>query len=93
MAKVKKVTRKRVKFEYKGTPGLTVAVAGSFNNWNPTDKVLKDKAATGNYALSVLVPREEVSYKFVVDGEWIEDSLNEHKESDGMGGFNSILAV
>ena len=88
-----KVTRKRVKFIYDGCVGQTVAVAGSFNNWDASAHILKDKTKKGSYELSVLLPREEIMYKLVVDGEWILDSLNSNRVSDGLGGENNVLAI
>lgn len=85
--------KKRVKFEFAGQPGQNVFVAGSFNDWDPGSKQLKDKDKNGQFAISILLPKEPLTYKFVVDGEWLADPANGEYVADGMGGVNSVLAL
>lgn len=87
------VAKKRVKFEFAGQAGQNVYVAGSFNEWDPTTKQLKDKDKNGQFAISLLLPKEPVTYKFIVDGEWQADPANGEYVADGMGGVNSVLAL
>ncbi len=67
-----------------------VAVAGTFNYWHNRTHIMTRK---GN-VWQVQVPLEtgEHSYKFVVDGQWIQDPANPNKEGEGTA-TNSILRI
>ena len=39
--------RRRVEFTVINAPGRRVTVAGSFNNWDPEEKVLRDRDGSG----------------------------------------------
>ncbi|ERP30948.1 glycogen-binding domain-containing protein [Chitinivibrio alkaliphilus] len=91
MAKTAGSKKKRVTFTYKGVPGSDVFVTGSFNEWDPKQKKLKDKKKDGVYSLAVNLPRERHQYKFIVDGEWINDPECTMYEEDGFGGLNSVV--
>ncbi|MGM0442721.1 MAG: glycogen-binding domain-containing protein [Fibrobacterota bacterium] len=92
MAKASKTAkRKRVAFTYDGKPGRRVFVAGTFNDWNPGEKELKDRTGGGDYSLNVLLTKERHLYKFVVDGEWINDPQCDQYDEDGFGGVNSVI--
>ncbi|MEW6278190.1 MAG: glycogen-binding domain-containing protein, partial [Candidatus Eremiobacterota bacterium] len=59
--------------------------------WDPAPM---RRAANGVWKLSVPVPGPGGhAYKYVVDGRWIADPSNGHRESDGFGGLNSLLWV
>lgn len=69
----------------------TIALAGTFNNWNPSltlftkigdEWICKVNLAPGKYL-----------YKFVVDGDWILDPGNAAIADDGSGNKNSLLIV
>jgi len=80
----------RVKGEVK-----TVAVAGSFNNWNTESHYLK-KQPDGSFLLYLPLEEGLYYYKFVINGtQWLYDlnSPSELKANDGFGGFNSGIFV
>lgn len=85
--------RKRVHFQIQARPGSCIFVSGSFNNWNGTEKRMKDADGDGRFAISLLLPRGKHEYKFVIDGEWRIDPKcptwvrNEH------GTLNSVITV
>jgi CubicO group peptidase (beta-lactamase class C family) len=79
-------------FRLKGFPDAQiVALAGSFNNWNPSQTLF---AREGNEWVSRvdLAPGKQ-TYKFIVDGEWMVDPNNPLTEDDGSGNINSVLVV
>ncbi|MDZ4121240.1 MAG: alpha-amylase family glycosyl hydrolase, partial [Candidatus Cloacimonadaceae bacterium] len=47
----------------------------------------------GDYQISLYVHPGKYRYKYVVDGFWIADPNNPHREPDPYGGENSILTV
>ncbi len=68
-----------------------VYLAGSFNNWDPSDVKLIKK---GNlWYLPVWLNDGTHTYKFIADNVWMADPLNPHRMPDGHGDFNSIIAI
>jgi 1,4-alpha-glucan branching enzyme len=85
--------RKRVTFKYKAKPGCNVAVAGNFNGWDPDSKVLKDKDSTGEYQITMLLPKGVYEYKFCVDDKWCVDPENPNFITNPHGTLNSVIEV
>lgn len=81
-----------VKFSFKADKGATICVAGTFNNWSPTeDKLFSYKDGVYNTALFLPFGRHE--YKFVVNGVWSADPACAEWVPDGHGSINSVLTV
>ncbi|MGC1205194.1 MAG: hypothetical protein WA839_09950 [Flavobacteriaceae bacterium] len=79
-------------FKLRGyTDAKKVILAGSFNNWNEQDFVMRKM----DYGWKYVVPLSggKHHYKFIVDGEWINDPNNTVKEHDGKGHVNSVCMV
>lgn len=79
-------------FKLRGyTDAKKVVLAGSFNNWNEHDFVMRKM----DYGWKYVVPLSggKHHYKFIVDGEWIVDPNNSVKEYDGEGHVNSVCMV
>ncbi len=87
------VVRRRVEFVIEAGQGKTVAVAGSFNDWDPAAKILADKKDEGVYRGVLMLPPGEYEYKFVVDGDWRIDENNPCFASNDLGTLNSVLRV
>lgn len=67
-----------------------VQIAGSFNNWTPTNMIFKD----GIWQKEIELLTDEVQlYKFIVDDKWIHDKENQLTRDDGHGGVNSIVII
>lgn len=82
-----------VSFLYRNPKAKTVALAGSFNNWDP-ERGEMEMDEQGNWFKTVKFPFPGAyTYKFVVNGNWINDPDNYAKEQDGCGGYNSIFRV
>ena len=68
-----------------------VYLAGSFNNWNPSDVKLLKK---GNlWYLPVWLNDGTHSYKFIADNMWMSDPGNPNRVPDGHDDFNSVIAI
>lgn len=85
--------RKAILFSLETSPGHTVAVAGSFNDWDPAAAVMEYDAGKHVYKVVVLLSPGEYEYKFVVDGEWILDESNPSFYPNDFGTLNSVLMV
>ena len=67
-----------------------VAVAGSFNNWNPDSTPMS--LENGYWVATLMLPPASYEYMFVVNGEtWITDPLATTTRDDGFGSKNAIL--
>lgn len=79
-------------FRLKGHPeALTVALAGTFNNWNPRQTLCAREA--GGWVCRVELPPGRHKYKFVVDNRWVLDPANPGRETDSTGNMNSVITV
>jgi hypothetical protein len=68
-----------------------VSLAGSFNNWSPGSFAMR-KEGDEWVIEQHLAPGKHV-YKFVVDGKWIVDPVNELREPNEFGEENSVMWV
>jgi cyclomaltodextrinase / maltogenic alpha-amylase / neopullulanase len=86
-------------FEYGPADGAKpqkVVVAGAFNNWSEIEFPMKPDGA-GHFVADVKLAEGPHSYRFFVDGAWVNDSA-EHSEADleesnGIRGHNSAVMV
>ena len=90
--KVKASGRRSVTFVCEDAPGRQIFVAGSFNGWEPKNR-LTDRAGNGKYSCRILLEPGEYQYKFVVDGEWRLDAANPNFVPNDFGTLNSLLTV
>ena len=67
-----------------------VRLAGSFNNWNPSDLPLS-KTIDG-WEVPVVLGPGNYEYKFVIDGNWKRDQKNPYTSNSG-GEVNSFIAI
>jgi hypothetical protein len=66
-----------------------VYLAGSFNNWNPDDLLMRK--TEGGWTAEVTLSAGKYWYKFIVDGAWMIDNDNQLRENDGQGNINSVF--
>lgn len=82
-----------VSFSFFAPSASSVAIAGSFNQWDPKRDQLggPDKKGVWKIALPLATGRYE--YLFVINGkEWALD-LSAPSVDDGLGGANSLVVV
>lgn len=82
----------RVHFEFQDRNAKRVYLAGSFNGWDPQQIPLK-KRNKDTWELDLNLEPGTHEYRFVVDGNWIEDPRNERKVPNPFDGANSVLDV
>ena len=68
-----------------------VYLAGDFNNWAENKTIMEE--SDGIYEITLLLRSGKYSYKFIVDGKWINDDNAQEFVDDGYGGQNSIVFV
>jgi hypothetical protein len=82
-----------VRFDLAAPGARDVAVAGSFNGWQPEAMRLA-RGAGGVWSVTVPLAIGEHRYQFVVDGQrWVPDPLAQALVDDGFGGRNSVIVV
>ncbi len=83
--------RRRIRFSFRAEPGSRVALAGTFNGWDPDKVLLKDRTGKGDYERTVLLAPGHYEYKFVVNGTWHPDPENPNWVHNDFGTLNSVL--
>lgn len=83
--------RKWVTFEFKADPGLEVYVAGTFNEWKPNERKLREKK--GSYITRLLLSPGRHEYKFIINGQWHIDPECHDFVPNESGSLNSVLIV
>ena len=67
-----------------------VYIVGDFNHWKINDASRLSNQGDGRWEKSFVLTPGKYRYKFVVDGEWILDSLNQEKEQNPYGTYDSV---
>ena len=75
------------------SPGSTVYVAGSFNDWSDDQHRLIYKEDEEVFSIALLLEPGRYEYKFVVDGAWCVDPECPDWAPSGQGSLNSVLHV
>ena len=83
---------KRIHFEFASPTAESVAIAGSFNDWQPnaTPMIALGK---GRWAKDLALPPGDYEYCLVVDGQWTPDPQAIETAPNPFGGVNSIRKV
>jgi AMP-activated protein kinase-like protein len=70
-----------------------VALAGTFNGWDPSAAPLVRAGAEGTWTVTVALPVGQHQYAFIVDGRrWVPDPAAPAVD-DGFGRQNSVVSV
>ena len=85
------VAAKPVKFRLTAIPGCKVFVTGTFNNWDPRQLELRERA--GVFGTTVPLPLGRHEYKFVIDGVWCVDPDCPEWAPNSLGSLNSVVTV
>jgi hypothetical protein len=79
-------------FVFKGPPGETVTVAGSFNGWDPFMYELREGPA-GNYSINIPLPPGRYQYIFFHRGERYFDPYNPNRTYSRDGRYASEIVI
>jgi len=87
-----KKNTKKIQFSLKAVDAEKVSLVGEFNNWNPdADPMQKDENET--WTKTKMLPLGSMEYKFVVDGEWMQDPENLRTCPNCFGTQNNVVKV
>lgn len=82
-----------VRFELYAPRASRVALAGSFNRWNPAATPLVRVGTDGMWTVTLALPSGQHQYGFIVDGRnWVPDPAAPTVD-DGFGRRNSVVSV
>ncbi|MBI4848278.1 MAG: hypothetical protein HY808_06845 [Nitrospirae bacterium] len=88
-----KILEGGVRFSVKLQNTKHVAIAGSFNQWDPDKDVLTDTDGDGIWSITLPLADGRYEYIFLVDGEqWLLDPESPFTD-DGLGGRNSVISI
>lgn len=85
-------TKKRTPFKLEAPYAREVCLAGSFNEWNPSIRVLK-RDKNGIWATTVVLGPGIYEYRYVVDGEWCDDPNAEERKPNEHGTLNCVIRI
>lgn len=83
---------RRVKLTYHMPDAQSVIVAGDFCEWR-TDRYALKKDEKGFWTTTVTLAPGRYEYRFVVDGEWVNDPNCAERTANEFGGENCVLYV
>lgn len=74
-------------------PGAqAVSIAGSFNDWHPSVTPMI-RLSDGKWAKELSLAPGRYEYRFVVDGEWVDDPAANELIPNPFGSANAVLEV
>ncbi|WP_282122319.1 glycogen-binding domain-containing protein [Algibacter mikhailovii] len=68
-----------------------VILAGSFNKWN--EHLFEMHRTDSGWELILQMKPDVYQYRFIVDGEWMEDPDNQNRITNEFGAYNSVLDI
>ncbi|MBI3948646.1 MAG: isoamylase early set domain-containing protein [Armatimonadetes bacterium] len=85
-------TRKRVAFALHAPEASDVALVGDFNGWDPAARPLK-RDESGTWKTTLTLPSGEYQYRYVIDGDWVDDPQCETRLPNEFGTQNCVRIV
>ncbi len=86
---IKKQSHKRATFKFMAPEAESVLLAGDFNAWDPNAHPLK-KVSNGMWRINVSLSPGRYEYRFLVDGQWLNDPECETFVPNPFGSDNSV---
>jgi len=87
-----RITAKSTEFKLHAPNAKRVTLAGSFNNWD-TKTLTAKKMLKGNWSVKVSLKPGIYEYKFLVDGNWVNDPNCSSCVCNSFGSQNCTISV
>ena len=84
---------KCVEFSLRLARNCRVAVAGTFNHWNPEELWMSKAEGEDCYRCKMVLMPGIYEYCFILDGAWFMDPENQRFVANEFGTMNSILEI
>lgn len=84
----------KVTFTVPAEEAKNVAVVGDFNNWNPSESLLK-KLKNGTFKGTFNLPKENTyEFRYIIDGEYVNEAeADRYQWNDYAGSENAVLEL
>jgi len=92
MSSKQNIKRRNWRFSLEAAGAKEVFLMGDFNNWIPGKHPMQ-KDENGTWSKRVMLYPGDHEYKFLVDGQWKEDSRNNRRCLNCFGSYNSIISL
>jgi 1,4-alpha-glucan branching enzyme len=89
---VRKAIAKPTQFKIYAPKAKKVALAGDFNKWDIKEHTAK-KDSKGTWSAKIPLKPGKYEYKFVVDGSWLNDPVNNTVITNSFGTQNSVIEI
>jgi 1,4-alpha-glucan branching enzyme len=89
---VKKSSPKKVTFKITAPSAKDVRLAGDFNSWDASRTTLK-KSREGVWKRDLSLKSGRYEYKYLIDGQWQRDPLNNLFVTNTFGTENSVIEL
>ncbi len=83
---------KEVEFTLNLPQARAVALAGTFNAWDPKRTPMR-RRPTGVWETKVSLPPGRYEYRFVADGTWLSDPESKDSVRNDFGSTNSVRVI
>jgi chromosome partitioning protein len=80
-----------IRFSFHAPGAKAVHLAGDFNNWQLSDGAKLKADGQGGWTKVLRLKPGTYQYRFVVDGQWMDDPANPNRAESPFGGMNSII--
>ncbi|MDI6759074.1 MAG: AAA family ATPase [Candidatus Omnitrophota bacterium] len=84
---------KQIAFSVFAPEAKEVFLAGEFNSWKLKKEAKMELDSAGVWRKTLTLQNGSYRYRFIVDGDWIEDGNNPSKENNPYGSIDSIINV
>ena len=83
---------KKVEFRLVAPEAQAVSVAGSFNDWHPQRTPLQ-RDGDGAWSVKLSLPPGRYEYRFLIDGQWVNDPDAPEYIFNPHGSVNAVRMV
>jgi MinD-like ATPase involved in chromosome partitioning or flagellar assembly len=86
-------TPRDILFNVNAPNAKDIYVVGDFNNWKTEDNCRLSRLDNGRWEKKLGLSAGRHKYKFIIDGEWVQDSQNNEREQNSFGTFDSVVSL
>ena len=90
--KAKENLSKPVEFTVYAPFASSVSLVGSFNQWDSTKHPM-NKGIKGRWRIMVTLSQGTYEYRYIVDGDWENDTENPATIENEFGSYNNLKVV
>ncbi len=84
---------KTIIFSVDAPAAKDVYIAGEFNDWKTDESSRMNIDTKGTWHKRLNLENGSYRYRFVIDGQWIEDPTNPEREKNPYGNMDSVIKV